>query len=196
MFVTIDSNVLSLPELIAAKLPQSALRWCTNLNRCDEPVSNNHQQMFFNTPVSMSSDVTYYKMPKNAVHFVYLDYGTNTPTLKRILENIKHLDNVIVLSNGDVYSTGQYVLQIGNCTDDDIADVISGIIILHLKENRTVDEREIISLLCGQKQITTNDVGRDIASKNENQKIYSIYRVLDSKRSNYGEIPNCYECKK
>lgn len=200
MLVTIDSNVLKLPQLIAEKLPESAVRWCTKLNQCDDVNTDIATLLFnskaedgrsmrivYNTPISMATDVTYYNLSKPAIHFVYLDYNKNHTELKRILINISKLQNVIIISNGSIYATGQYVLYIGNCTDDDIADVISGIIVVHLKENRTIHEKELIALLCDKKYTPLPD------EINEPKKI-DIYTILDSKRSNYGEISDCFEC--
>lgn len=199
MIVTIDSNKYNLPPLIAEKLTTPVVRWCEKFNSCYDVDSKNlwpmpsssstKLQMFFHTPVSMSSDVTDYNFPESSIHFVYLDYGTNTSALKRILKNIKSLKNVVIISNGDVYAgTAQYTIYKGNCSDDDISDVISGIIVVHLKENRTIHEKEVIAVLCGDTCELTND-------EKMNQKKYDAYNILDSKRLNYGEIADCYECK-
>nr|WDA64845.1 hypothetical protein NNONMNKP_00030 [Oryctes rhinoceros nudivirus]WDA64980.2 hypothetical protein NFEMFJFI_00029 [Oryctes rhinoceros nudivirus]WDA65097.2 hypothetical protein GJFDDEIJ_00028 [Oryctes rhinoceros nudivirus] len=161
MYVTIDSNVANIPQLIASKIGQSSIRWCSDLNVCDAftelrnnggkiDSNQNAMQVYFNTPISMSTDVEEYTMPPNTIHFVYLDYAVNTYALRMILNNIKKLRNVIIITNGSSYSYGQYVLTVGNCTLDDIADVISGIIVVHIRENRTVDERELVALICGE----------------------------------------------
>nr|DBA13076.1 TPA: gp81-like protein [Oryctes rhinoceros nudivirus] len=199
MYVTIDSNVANIPQLIASKIGQSSARWCSDLNVCDAftelrnnggkiDSNQNAMQVYFNTPISMSTDVDEYTMPPNTIHFVYLDYAINTYALRMILNNIKKLRNVIIITNGNSYSYGQYVLTVGNCTLDDIADVISGIIVVHIRENRTVDERELVALICGETCDSTT-------CRTTESKKYNIYNILDSKRVNYGEIPDCYECK-
>lgn len=187
MLVTIDSNIYNLAQLVAEKLPEPATRWCSKLNQCLDNFGSTNK-LVYNTPVSMSSDVTYYNLPDSAIHFVYLDFGRYQTDLKRILKNIRQLKNVIVLSNGGVYPTGQYVLNIGNCTDDDVAEVISGIIILHLELDQLIPEQAIISLLRGIDYIPSEEDTSD-------QKIYNVYNILESKRSSCGEISDCYECQ-
>lgn len=204
-FVTIDSNVYNITKLIAKKLnnlPELSIpvtRWCTKLNRCSDVDNNSgswpnpsskskETQIYYNTPVSMSDDITYYNMPENALHFVYVDFGTNTTDLKRILKNIKHLKNVVVLSNASVYPTGQYKLYPGNCTDDAIAETICTIIVMHTKESRPIHEKEIISLICQKTKYSPSEKEQCEAKK------YDIYNIMDSKRSVCGEISDCYEC--
>ncbi|ATY70243.1 GrBNV gp81-like protein [Tomelloso virus] len=187
MFITIDSNVLNLPPLIADKLTLPSKRWCTKFNRCHIIDPKSKYQVFYNTPVSMSTDPSYYEFPDDAVSFIYLDYSTNTATLKQILANIPKLNNVVVFSNADVYASGNYPLSIGNCNDQDISDVISGIMVIHLQKNRLVDEAELLAIL-------TNSDYSDASDTQSDQKKYSVYNVLDAKRSNYGEIQNCHDC--
>lgn len=202
MFVTFDSNVFNIANRVATKLPTPGVRWCTHLDRCEDvsndpntswlkpSVNSKKLQFFYNTPISMATDVTVYNLPKNSMHFVYLDFGENSTALARILKNIKQLNNVIIISNGDVYSTGQYTLHVGNCSDENIAEVIGGIIIVHLAERRTVHQKELISLLCD-----SDSIYKPTIHEQNQQKEYSIYNIMDSKRSNYGEIPDCFECK-
>lgn len=202
MIVTIDSNIFSISELIAGKLHKPATRWCTQYNRCDDIANSSpkDEKIFYNTPVSMSSDVTYYQFPTDTIHFVYVDFSYNIEILKHILSNIKHLSNVVVLSNGKSYATGQYVLYPGNCTDEDIAEVIGGIIVLHLKEKRAIPQRELIALLCGKSHsaMSRNDKDQSVGDDKTNTKIkiYNIYDILDAKQSNFTEISDCHECKK
>lgn len=187
MFVTIDSNVRSLPQSVAKMLGMPATKWCIELNQCFELESTSKYNIFYNTPISMSTDSSHYNIPVDAIHFVYLDFSVNPVTLKLILQNLKNIKNPknsIIISNGDVCAIGLYVLKVGNCNDDNIAEVISAIIGVHLLKNRPIHEQEIISILCNK----TNECKH---MSDGGQKKYSIYNVLDSKHANFTEIVNC-----
>lgn len=186
MLITIDSNVGSIPQLIAEKLPTPGIRWCTMRDQCPNVSSNDG--IFYNTPVGLMSDLSNYKLPNDALHFVYVDFSKNQFDLSRLLKNIRSLRNVVVISNGDAYSTGQYALTIGNCTEDDVAEVISGIIVVHLEFGFAVSEDAVTALLSDGVYVPSEDSATD-------QKIYNVYNILDSKRSTSGEISDCYECK-
>lgn len=187
--MTIDSNVRQMAKMIADKLTIPAAEWCRKFGRCEHIPST--MDVFYNTPVSMSSDVTYFNIPSDSINFVYLDFSENNDSLHRIMANYAHLQNVVIIST-DAYKAKQYVLTVGNCSNDDAADVISGIIILHLQDNRPVSERKMISLLRGTDDYDQQD------DSSCNQKHYNVYKVLAAKRSSNGEpiTNNCYVPKK
>lgn len=168
----------------------------------------NEIHVFYNTPISLSDDISSYHFENHptAMHFVYLDLTIDGgPAYQRIMQNVSTLQNPILIvrpnSNASispdlVRSQKKYIINAGNCASNSIADLLSGIIWMHMLVGRHVHQYEILTLLCDEQNIPrpSNDAKR-FKHFDSNEPIeYDIYTVLDAKNPKPTKLNDCLDC--
>lgn len=124
--VTIDSNDIALPPLVASHLCVEASAWCRS-DRCRrigrhrrsksssaggpkteaKPVKaedDNVTEIYYDTPLAVYTDrrdVSRLMDGRTYVHFAYLDFAKRNVSLERLLSNLRGRENVILLLNED-----------------------------------------------------------------------------------------------
>lgn len=199
MLVTIDSNIPGLPQLVSQKMDAKVQMWCSKLNLCIEKLNrdvlnNNDPSIYYDTPISMSDKVSFYNLQQyepNMINFVYIDYSVEELNTARILKNVVGLRNVVVVTNSsrawaaDKRPVGHYTIECGNCQNPEIADVLSGIFILHLEYKRVVRQEELVALLqyhapTDGKQNKTEPEQMQVEGNNSKNLGSRLYGVLEN----------------
>lgn len=125
--VTIDSNDIALPPLVASHLCVRASAWCRS-DRCrrigrrkhskssssnslqktgeisEKIEDENVTEIYYDTPLAVYTDrrdVSRLMDGRTYVHFVYLDFAKRNVSLERLLANLRGRENVILLLNED-----------------------------------------------------------------------------------------------
>lgn len=202
MIITIDSNIASIPSLVSSKLNKAATLWCTDVNSCKGRKRRRRQHhdntdddsvIYYNTPLSMSDDLSQHRLPENMISFIYLDHRQINAALNRILKNIsdRREDDVVIISNADIYGMGTYRMHIGNCSDSAVAEVIAALILMFKVNGTLIHPDELKQLLCSSSD--THDTYESIpATKMMSCNVYSI---LEYRHDKNFEIDDCKECK-
>lgn len=182
MIITIDSNIAKIPRLVSDLLDEPASIWCTSENQCARLQTNT---IYYNTPISMSDDVSLHTMPKDMKNFIYIDFKDTNPTLDRIMKNIKTYPKAVIISNANTLAFGKYHLNVGNCNNQAIAEVIATIVYTYKYKNRLISSEEIKHLICNEDYEPPAQVP-DIM-------IFDLYDIMDYKRNKSPEIEDCTE---
>jgi hypothetical protein len=148
--VTIDSNWGAIPGMIAYKMSPSPKAWCFQTDQCPQPTASPYN-IYYNTPVSMSSDLTKYNLPADSLHFIYLDYNYINAQLRRLVRNYGSIKPIII-SNASVVATGKYHLLPGNCSVDFIATILANLISLHVRFQRLISAKVLQDYMISGKE--------------------------------------------
>lgn len=189
MIITFDSNIAEIPDLVSSKLERPATLWCTGTNICER---KSKSSIYYNTPLSMSDDLSKHVLPTDMKSFIYLDYSQKNATMSRILNNIKMRNDIVIISNADVLAVGTYQMRIGNCSNSDIAQVIAALITMFKRTKTLIHPDELKQLL----YFNNNDHDTTYHSipATENMSC-DVCSMLEYKRNNNYEIDDCKECK-
>lgn len=188
MLITIDSNIAEIAQLIASYLGVSNALWCTNINECQR---KDYKPILYNSPISMADSLAEFNFPKtNIKNFIYIDHREINDTLKRIMQNISGLKNVVIISNADVYSMGTYMLSVGNSTNEMIAEFIASVVKVYQMQGRLVHPDEVKKMIrCSMEKRCT--IERIPATEKMHCDLYSIFQY---RRENGREIDDCRAC--
>lgn len=209
MIITFDSNVSTVAETVSKLMNITVKQWCVSYNNCNfqniqndilkssvDNSSNPSHILLYNTPLSMSENMSDFDNIPNdqRISFVYVDYKYYNSILKCINKNKKGRSNIIVISNGEAYATGDYVIHNKNTQTSNLCDFISLIMKSYECSNKILPLNEIINNLyiASVNSDNIHDVEKMLI-KNPNAKC-SIANVLNNKRKLLPTIKDCEEC--
>ena len=147
VIVTFDSNVSSIINLVNKRLNFKTKRWCSSGCKCDSIHSKdekNSDVIYYDTPISMCK-VSEYSMPANVkLHFIYIDFHTMNESLTRIMLNLKHLNDYILITKSENLNMGTYKLVPNNCSESLTAESVAVIIEACMNNNGSPVHPDVI----------------------------------------------------
>nr|WOJ45327.1 GrBNV_gp81-like protein [Apis mellifera nudivirus] len=192
--ITIDSNIASIPRMVANLLIEPSMEWCSSENKCRN--IDTTVRAYYDTPISMCtagacSEIT---IPDSFLNFVYMDFRLPNASLKRLRENLKSRQNVILIvaHEGAESERGMYHIRTTHCTLYSVAEAIATIINAFRSVGRLVHPDDIGDIVCGLKSTLSPPPPPRQLGYNMMYDICALMR----RRNNLQSIENdCDECK-
>lgn len=212
--ITIDSNDIALPPLIAAQLCVPANAWCRS-NRCRKLCSRRRHkrtaatadeaEIYYDTPLAVYTDSRYVNQlmqGRTYVHFAYLDFTQRNVSLERLLANLRSRDNVVLLVNEDpggehekargepqleLPCSPAYLLRTGNVSRPLLAEVIASIVNAFLLEERLLHADDVADLVCGNRVKTFRPVSSGMR--------VDIPRMIACRNARHAPDDDSVECR-
>lgn len=199
--ITIDSNIASIPRMVANLLIEPSMEWCSSENTCRN--IDTTVRAYYDTPICMCAvgacgEIT---VPESFLNFVYLDFRLPNASLKRLRENLKSRKHVILIVaatsaddrvENEEKERPMYRIRTTHCSLRGVAEAIATIINAFRSVGRLVHPDDIGDIVCGVKSTLSSPPPPRQLTYNMMYDICALMR----RRNNLQSVENdCAECK-
>lgn len=158
MFVTFDTNVPGLSELVAKNTNIPAYRWCTSDCVCETRTNrdNSEPTIAYDTQISLCPTPDMPSFVDN--HFIYLDFSLKNPSFMRIMTNVRRLGSrcTVIADSPNRSPDATYALSTTNVRASMIASSIASVITSFVHAGRLQHPYDIATGKPGLTRLTRN----------------------------------------